>query len=64
MLQWMETSRIARAHFVTMCKKYNVDEYAIKYMVGHTIKDITEDVYTTRSSEWLMNEVKKIKPVA
>lgn len=26
-----------RTHFVTMAKRYGVDEYAIKYMVGHKI---------------------------
>ena len=50
-----------RAHFITQCKKYNVDEYAIKYMVGHAIRDITEDVYTTREISWLAHEVEKIK---
>ena len=35
-----------RKHFVTMAKKYGIDEYAIKYMVGHKISDITEKVYT------------------
>ena len=37
-----------RTHFVTMAKKYNVDEYAIKCLVGHAISDITEKVYTKR----------------
>ena len=32
-------------------KKYKVDEYAIKYMVGHEIQDITEKVYTKRDPE-------------
>lgn len=50
-----------RTHFVTMAKKYNVDEYAIKYMVGHSIQDITEKVYTKREIEWLKNEIEKIK---
>lgn len=50
-----------RKHFVTLCKKYNVDEYAIKYMVGHSIQDITEKIYTQRSIEWLTNEMQKIK---
>lgn len=50
-----------RKHFVTMAKKYNVDEYAIKYMVGHEISDITEKVYTQRETEWLKNEIEKIK---
>lgn len=50
-----------RKQFATMCKRYNVDEYAIKYMIGHAINDITEKVYTTRSEEWLAEEIEKIK---
>lgn len=50
-----------RMHFVTMAKKYKVDEYAIKYMVGHTITDVTEKVYTKREVEWLHTEIQKIK---
>jgi integrase len=52
-----------RKHFVTLCKKYHVDEYAIKYMVGHSIKDITEKTYTERSTEWLHQEISKIRIV-
>lgn len=50
-----------RKHFVTLCKKYKVDEYAIKYMAGHSIDDITEKIYTERKDEWLIEEAKKIK---
>lgn len=50
-----------RKHFVTMAKKYGVDEYAIKYMVGHKISDITEKVYTQREFEWLKDEIEKIR---
>lgn len=50
-----------RKTFVTLAKKYKVDEYAIKYIVGHAIKDITEKVYTDRSDEWLINEISKIE---
>ena len=50
-----------RKHFVTMAKKYGVDEYAIKYMVGHKISDITEKVYTEREFRWLREEIEKIK---
>ena len=49
-----------RKHFVTMAKKYGIDEYAIKYMVGHKISDITEKVYTQREFEWLKEEIEKI----
>lgn len=50
-----------RKQFATMAKKYGVDEYAIKYMIGHEINDITEKVYTERSNEWLKEEIAKIK---
>lgn len=50
-----------RKHFITMAKKYNVDEYAIKYIVGHAIDDITEKIYTDRPGEWLSEEIEKIK---
>lgn len=49
-----------RAHFITQAKRYGLDEYAIKYIVGHTISDITESVYTTRKTDWLMTEIQKI----
>lgn len=50
-----------RKHFITMAKKYEVDEYAIKYIVGHAINDITERVYTDREIDWLKAEIEKIK---
>lgn len=50
-----------RTHFVTMAKRYGVDKYAIKYMVGHKISDITETVYTRREFNWLWEEIEKIK---
>lgn len=50
-----------RKHFVTQAKKYGVDEYAIKYIVGHNISDITEKVYTNREFKWLKEEIEKIQ---
>lgn len=55
------TPHDGRKHFVSLAKKYNVDEYAIKYIVGHHINDITERVYTNRETNWLIEEMKKIK---
>lgn len=49
-----------RVHFVTMAKKYNLDEYAIKRIIGHSIKDITEAIYTKRDNDWLIAEMQKI----
>lgn len=50
-----------RVQFVTMAKKYQVDDYAIKRIVGHTINDLTEAVCTKRDTEWLRSEIEKIK---
>ena len=50
-----------RKTFVTICKECDVDEYAIKRIVGHKIEDITESIYTDRKLDWLLEEVKKIE---
>lgn len=44
-----------------MAKKFKVDEYAIKRIVGHEINDVTEKVYTQRDLAWLKSEIEKIK---
>lgn len=49
-----------RHTFITMAKRYEVNEYCIKIIVGHAIKDITEKVYTERSIEQLHTEIRKI----
>ena len=49
-----------RVTFVTMAKRANLDEYAIKRIVGHYINDLTERIYTQRSTDWLKNEISKI----
>lgn len=50
-----------RKTFVTKAKDAKMDEYAIKYIVGHAIDDITEKIYTERKDEWLIEELKKIR---
>lgn len=50
-----------RKTFVTMAKKWEVDEYAIKRIIGHAIGDITERIYTQRDIEWLKSEMNKIQ---
>ena len=50
-----------RLFFVTTAKECGVDEYAIKYIVGHKINDVTEKIYTKRTIEWLKTEIEKIK---
>ena len=49
-----------RKQFITMAKNKGVDEFAIKRIVGHAIKDLTEKVYTDRSLSWLKTEIEKI----
>jgi integrase len=46
-----------RHTFITKAKAYNVDEYILKLIVGHSIEDITEKVYTHRTIEQLRNEI-------
>lgn len=50
-----------RKHFVTLAKKYKVNDFAIKHMIGHKIDDLTESVYTEREVSWLREEIEKIK---
>ena len=50
-----------RKQFITMAKRYNLDEYAIKYIAGHRISDITEKIYTDRTVQWLKDEIEKIE---
>lgn len=57
----MHRAHDGRMHFITSAKKYGVDEYAIKYIVGHEINDVTEKVYTKREIGWLQTEIEKIK---
>lgn len=49
-----------RVHFVTLAKKAEMDEYALKRIVGHKIDDLTERVYTKRTIDWLVREIDKI----
>lgn len=50
-----------RIQFATMAGDANMNEYAVKRIMGHKIKDITENTYTKRKKEWLMEEILKIK---
>ena len=49
-----------RKTFVTLAKEAGVNDFAIKRIVGHAIEDITENVYTERDIEWLINEANRI----
>lgn len=49
-----------RKTFVTLAKRAGVNEFAIKRIIGHHIKDLTEAVYTERDITWLLEEISKI----
>ena len=55
------TPHDCRVRFVTKAKECELDEYAIKRIVGHTISDLTERVYTKRDFSWLKSEMEKLR---
>lgn len=55
------TPHCTRHAFITSGKKNDMDEYALKMIVGHEINDVTERVYTHRDSDFLQKEILKIK---
>lgn len=60
-LKLNHTPHEARHTFITMAKSANVDEYCLKLIVGHSIGDITERIYTHRKIEELKAEIEKIQ---
>lgn len=50
-----------RHTFITKAKEANMNEYILKLIVGHTVEDITERVYTHRTMQQLKEEIAKIK---
>lgn len=57
------TPHYTRHTFITNAKMSGVNEYILKLIVGHEIKDLTEYVYTHRELEDLKKEIEKIKAV-
>lgn len=49
-----------RHTFATRMKRAGANEYIQKKIMGHSVKDLTEKVYTHRSIEELVNEVNKM----
>lgn len=54
------TPHDTRHTFISLAKQYKLDEYILKLIVGHSINDITEKVYTHRTIEQLKEEMEKI----
>ena len=55
------TPHETRHTFISLCKDYKVDEYAIKKIVGHATSDVTEFVYTHRNLAFLTSELRKVE---
>ncbi len=49
-----------RHTFITLAKEYDMNEYMLKLIVGHSIQDVTEKIYTHRTIEQLKEEIEKI----
>jgi integrase len=49
-----------RHTFITKAKSAGMDEYILKLIVGHAIRDVTEKVYTHRTMQQLKEEINKI----
>lgn len=60
-LKATHTMHDTRQTFASLCQLYKVDVYARKKILGHKLKDITFDIYTTASKNKLWTEINKIK---
>lgn len=49
-----------RKFFITTAKKCEMNDFAIKRIVGHDLGDVTEEAYTDREFSWLYQELLKI----
>ena len=49
-----------RHTFITEAKEKRMNEYILKLIVGHSIQDITEKVYTHRQIDELKQEIEKV----
>lgn len=50
-----------RHTFITLAKRYEVNEYVLKLIAGHAIQDVTESVYTHRTIDDMRAEIEKIQ---
>lgn len=49
-----------RHTFITEAKEKRMNEYILKLIVGHSIQDITEKIYTHRQINELKQEIEKV----
>lgn len=60
-LQTTHTPHCTRHTFITYADKHDLNETAVKKIVGHTTSNITKDVYTHKNIQLLLHEVNKLK---
>ncbi|MFR7590268.1 MAG: tyrosine-type recombinase/integrase [Longibaculum sp.] len=54
------TPHSARHTFATLANEYELNDFLLKKIIGHSAKDLTKDVYTHVDKERLIKEVNKI----
>ena len=54
------TMHDTRHTFITLAKEAGMNEYILKRIVGHAVRDVTEKVYTHRTLEELRQEMEKL----
>lgn len=59
-LDTKHTMHDTRHTFATIAKNQNMNEYILKRIMGHSISDVTEVVYTHRGNEQLLDAVNKL----
>ena len=47
--------------FITLAKEAEMNEYCLKLIIGHDINDVTERIYTHRTTKNLRTEIEKIR---
>ena len=55
------TPHSCRHTFATLAKLAGMNEYARKKIMGHSCKDLTDDVYTHAPIEYLKKQINMIK---
>lgn len=60
-LDMEHTPHDTRNTFATLGKEFDMKQTAVKKIIGHKTNDLTEDVYTHESIEYLKKEIEKIK---
>lgn len=60
-LKMRHTPHETRHTFITQAKYCQVNEYILKLIIGHEIRDVTKRVYTHRNIEELKEEMAKVK---